>query len=225
MGSKLDQLQFVTLSHVETIHESRDRYTFAFSPDKPIRYSAGQYAHALLADVDDSKPVRKLSFASGPGDNDVRFTVRIRPESRYKQALMNLQPGDKLRLFKIKGKLHLPSSGDVIFIAGGVGMAPFRSMLRDISTRGLAIDTTVIQIDRREYLYAQEFATADFPIHYETRETLSNRLTQTVQDHSHATYYVVGAESLVEDVTRQLRRLGISDELIQADEFDGYTEA
>merc|ERR1712166_961955 len=78
----------------------------------------------------------------------------------YKKAMSEMQPGSQCQMFKIKYKHFAPawpaeSRPEVVFLGGGVGMTPIRSLIRQ---HGASIDWRLVQVARGgKYLYAEEF--------------------------------------------------------------------
>jgi ferredoxin-NADP reductase len=123
---------------VSVKEEAQNAYTFVFE-NQGVKYQAGQHFIFKLKheNVDNRKDFRVFSASSAPFEGYLSFTTRYFGEksSSYKKALMTMQPGDKISvrgpsplsdIYRIKDytKPH-------IYIAGGVGVTPFRSILLD----------------------------------------------------------------------------------------------
>jgi ferredoxin-NADP reductase len=212
---------------VEKRHEHGDIHTFVFSSETPIPFRAGQYVHMRLPNVPPpEKAVREFSFASAPSDPEIQFTVNTRSGSPYQEALRTLPIGGKAALFKIKGHMTIPEDPDthLVLIGSGVGVAPFRSILRDILTRNRHPQATLIQVDRGDFLYQNEFSA--LPIEYRpiVREEIAGALERAVRDHSSAVYCIAGSPAFVEETMGRLTAVGLSLDQIQTDIFKGLHE-
>lgn len=213
-----------------TLLERRHAYgsidTYIFKAEHPVIFEAGQYGHLRIANVPiDTKSVREFSFASAPHDSEIWFGIDSRSNSPYQQALKKLQPGDTASLFKIKGHMHWPPTAvsDVVMIAGGVGVTPFRSQLRDFVEKSIPISPTLIQVASGDFLYGEEFKR--MPIEYVPirRGELSDRIRRVSQEHMQATYYIAGSSLFVRSVTEMLFAFGIHQ--VESDEFKGLLES
>lgn len=110
--------------------------TLLLSFEKPPGYvfEAGQYAYIRLLSQrypDYDHHQRILSFASAPHEAQLDFVVRLR-ESGYKKELAELTAGDRVTLTSAIGSFGFPNSDrPIIAIAGGIGVAPFLSLIKD----------------------------------------------------------------------------------------------
>lgn len=212
-----------------TFLERRDAYgttaTYIFKPLHPVSFEAGQYGHVRLVGVPDGeKAVREFSFASAPHEEEIWFGVDSRSESAYQRTLQALRRGDVVTLFKIKGHMQWPPSGvnDVVMIAGGVGITPFRSQVVDALYKKLPLSITLIHVSREGFLYEDELST--LPIEYvrTLRADFSAKLHGVIGGHPSAQYYVAGSPVFVESVMALLHESGI--ERISSDIFKGLSE-
>jgi ferredoxin-NADP reductase len=103
-----------------------------------------------LADEDPQGPSRGLSIASPPGARHLEFLLRVRA-SPYKQALATMPLGTPLVIEGPYDDLRLdPGSGrELVFIAGGIGIAPFLSILREAAAAGRPLSATLFYSNRR----------------------------------------------------------------------------
>lgn len=206
-------------------HDYGDVYTFSFVPASAVTYLAGQYAHIRIFSVPPSEhPVRELSFASAPSDSELVLSVNTRSQSAFQKALLLLSPGETIGLFKIRGQMIAPPEGKVVCVAQGVGMAPMRSILRDLAHSGRETEATLVQVGRDEYLYQDEFVDHPFPQYRIVREEASATLSAVASANTGATYLVAGAPTFVLDVESVLTTLAIAPECIQRDVFKGLEE-
>jgi ferredoxin-NADP reductase len=152
---------------------------------------------------------------------------------------MRLQPGDSLTVFKIKGGFVLPhdqlqleateapaaeSLQPVALIAGGIGITPFRSMLRDISQRRLDLPLSLLHVSRDEFLFQPELEALPFEQRRVSRVALHGELDRLATAQPSALFYAAGATSFVQSVQAGLVVRGIEPERIKLDDFEGYLE-
>lgn len=210
-----------TLTFVERRSEYPGVATYIFRPAQPIQFEAGQYAHIRMLNMPEgTRRVHELSFASSPQDANLWFGVDGRSGSNYQQSLQSLQPGDLAELFKIRGHMTWPPLvSDVVMIAGGVGVTPFRSMILDAHERTLPITIALVHVSSSEFLYAD--ALRDLVHEYVTinRSLLTGTIELMATEHPNAHYYVAGSENFVVAVSNELTAHGIT--RIESDEFKG----
>jgi glycine betaine catabolism B len=128
-----------------------------------MHYTAGQYAFFKLDGVsDDAKgPIRHFSIASSPTEQDyILISTRIRDTS-YKQKLASLEKGTKILAWGPRGEfvLHEDYSKPAVFLSGGIGVTPFRSMIKFATDKQLPIKIIMFDSNRNEQniLYKDEF--------------------------------------------------------------------
>jgi glycine betaine catabolism B len=109
--------------------ESDDRQSSFFD------YTAGQYAFFDIGGVfNDSKgPIRHFTISSSPTEDFVMITTRIR-DTPYKKRLSSLEEGTIVKVRGPQGKfiLHEDYSKPAVFLSGGIGVTPFRSMINTL---------------------------------------------------------------------------------------------
>lgn len=205
----------------ERREEFKDVFTYIFTSSESVPFEAGQYAHVRLLNMpEDVRRVREISFASAPQDSEIWFGIDSRSGSEYQKALQALEVGDTIELFKIKGHMSWPpATRNVVMIAGGVGITPFRSMLRDASQSGKELTTTLIHVARDSYLYDADSKELANEYHATNREELPSLLEDTVTKNADAQFYIAGSPEFVQGIVEMLSQKGITN--IQSDEFKG----
>lgn len=212
-----------TLTFIERRHEHGDVYTYVFSPVEPVAYSAGQYGHIRVSGMPEGvRAVREYSFASAPHDAQIEFGIDCRSGSDYQKCLQALKLGDTVQLFKIKNHMTWPpAASETVMIAGGVGITPFRSMLRDKAQKKIPLYTSVIHVSGSGYVYADEIAMIADEYIQTKRERLSESIGLVADTHPAAHYYVAGSPLFVERAMELLSEKGISAE---SDSFKGLED-
>ncbi|MGY3519936.1 ferredoxin--NADP reductase [Micromonospora sp. PTRAS2] len=192
---------------------------FAFTPSRPFRHIAGQ--HGLFAvKGGGAKP---FSLASAPEDDQVVLATRLESGSRFKKALAALRPGDRVTMRGPIMKFTLDGAGDdVVFLAQGVGITPFRSLLRHISAAGLGVRSTLLHVgDGHAFKTETEQLASDARYHRD-REGFAVDLKQVATNAPAATYYVSGVPQFIAETSAALKDLGIGRKQIRKDNFRGY---
>jgi ferredoxin-NADP reductase/nitrite reductase/ring-hydroxylating ferredoxin subunit len=125
-------------------------------------FVAGQFAFFDIGKVyDDPKgPIRHFTLASSPTEEFILISTRIR-DSPYKKKLDSLQIGTTVKVRGPQGKftLHEEYSNPAIFLSGGIGVTPFRSMIKYATDKNLHI--RIIMLDsnrsRQNILFKNDF--------------------------------------------------------------------
>jgi glycine betaine catabolism B len=148
-------------------HQDTDVMSFKFGRQDNIshnifNYAAGQYAFFDIGGVynDPEGPVRHFSLASSPTEEEIIISTRIR-DTPYKKRLSSLEIGSKAKVTKPLGKfvLHDDYSKPAVLLSGGIGVTPFRSMIKYATDKQLPIRIVMFDSNRNipNILYKEEF--------------------------------------------------------------------
>jgi ferredoxin-NADP reductase len=138
------------LVHAHAVAEG----TFAFHIARPpgFAFAAGQSINLMLVDPAESDArgsSRALTIASAPSEPSLMVVTRMR-DTAFKRVLGRLAPGAPVSLRGPSGRFTLPE-GDraVVLVAGGIGITPFLSMLRQEAHAGSRRPTLLLYSNRR----------------------------------------------------------------------------
>ena len=220
-------------------------YEFIFTPNRKVNFNAGQYLEWTLPekkDTDRKGNRRYFTIASSPTEGDVRMAVKITdPSSSYKKELLNLPLGSIISAAQLAGDFTLPKNPKkkLVFIAGGIGVTPFRSMVRylfDSQKR----DVVMLYSNRtaEEIAYYDLFERAHKELGMKTVYALTSdtriftgshqgmidtaMISQEVPDYRERTFYISGPRAMVVAFEKTLSELGISSRQIKTDYFPGF---
>ncbi len=198
--------------------------TYVFASEEPVPFSAGAYVHMRIPGVPEGeKAVREFSIASAPGDRELWFGIDTSSGSPYQAALERLAIGETVELFKIKTHFTWPPENEeVVMVAGGVGITPFRSQIIDRTNRKLPFTLSLVHAARGAHLYAEELAPLVNEYHETDRASLTETLVAVAYAHPRATYFIAGSEGFVASVAGILRAQGVT--RIESDNFSGLGE-
>ena len=128
-----------------------------------LDYKAGQFAFFDIGRVfNDSKgPIRHFTISSSPTEDFIMLTTRIR-DSPYKQRLATLEEGTKVKVRGPQGEFVLHEddySKPAIFLSGGIGVTPFRSMIKYATDMQLPLKIIMFDSNRNKekILFKKEF--------------------------------------------------------------------
>jgi ferredoxin-NADP reductase len=229
----------LTARHSET--ESVE--SFRFRPEPPITFQSGQYLRYTLdhPDPDERGISRFFTIASAPSEGFIMLTTRLSvPGSSFKRALRRLEEGAVIEAAGPYGQFVYPQPElPAVFIAGGIGITPFRSMLVDLANRHLDPDITL--------LYANSTPAIPFQRLFDDLAAQRSRLNvinivgqptadwkgrvgridaelirERVPDPDKPLFYVSGPKPMVESMAKTLIYVGGRPERIKQDVFPGY---
>jgi glycine betaine catabolism B len=151
----------LTLTKKQKVEET-DIMTFWLTKDGYPEYKAGQFAFFPLDNVhnDSRGPIRHFSLTSSPTEDALIVSTRIR-DTPYKQQLSAIQVGEQVKVSRAQGNfvLHDDYSKPAIFLSGGIGVTPFRSMIKYATDKQLPLKITMFNSNRNRenILYKDEF--------------------------------------------------------------------
>jgi ferredoxin-NADP reductase len=231
------------LRFVRRLREADNTESFYFEPQSALQFVAGQYLRYTLphADVDDRGSARSFTIASAPAEPLLRLTTRLSDRSSsFKRALAALTPGAVVEAGGPYGQfVFRDADRPAVFIAGGIGITPFRAMLGDLAAAQRRATITLLYANATSDIPFRSFfadLTADWPelrvVYTVTRPSpawagLTGRIDapfiqQQVPRAARATYYVCGPTSLVNAMHGLLVDIGVDSSRIQYEGFPGY---
>lgn len=224
--------------------------TYAFTLDlngQPFSYKPGQtidLTYANMPRTDDAGNKRTFSIASAPGKDRIIFATRDRG-SAFKSSLVAAPLGTALELDGPYGNFTLPNKPtNAVFLAGGIGVTPFRAMAEDALERSLDHTLSLIHSNRTPeetpfLLELLNWATRGEKFRYKPTMTRAERskkrkwegerrrvdaasLREWLPKDPNAIHYVAGPERFVKGATEALKEAGVDEDQIRAEEFPGY---
>jgi len=224
-----------------------DSVDFIFNPNiRKFAYEPGQYMEWTLPHKNtDSRGNRRFfTLASSPTEPDVRVGVKFNKHgSSYKEALLSMNHETLISASQVSGDFVLPkdSRQKIVFIAGGIGVTPFRSMVKYL------IDTK----DKRSVIMfysartAEDFAYKDVfeqareeirlnmfyvitgqsavPNTYDRLGRISaEMIKQDVPDYRERIFYISGTQAMVKATQNVLENLDVPNHQVKTDYFSGY---
>jgi ferredoxin-NADP reductase len=222
------------LKLVETRPETADVKSFLFEPTSPLTWKAGQYIHYKLphSNPDDRGIERYFSIASAPFEKRVMLTTRFAQKgSSFKRALPSLPIGGHIEADPPEGDFVVEHfDNPIVFIAGGIGITPFRAILLDLKQRKQPLRIKLLYANRtdelafRDALESLRREIAEFKIEYFIGDNRlgGNSIREQAPDLNGTRFYVSGPEPMVESMDRTLKDLGVPDANVVNDFFPGY---
>lgn len=223
-----------------------DILEFTFRPEQRLAFAPGQYMEFTLGHpkADDRGNRRYFTLASSPTEDQVRLGVRFYPQgSSFKQALARLDGRTPVLAGQLAGDFTLPDDPNrkLAFIAGGIGITPFRAMLKYLIDTREPRDVVVLYANRQpqHIVYQEVLSEAQARLGARVIYTLTDpamvphgwqgaqgrvdeaMIAATMPDYRDRTFYLSGPPEMVRATEAALRRLGVSGRQIKRDYFPG----
>jgi ferredoxin-NADP reductase len=223
--------------------------TMAFHFEKPTgwTFKPGQYVDMTLLgppETDSEGNVRSFSIASGPYEDTLMVATRMR-DTAFKRVLKTMPLETQVSVEGPLGSftLHNNASRPAVFLAGGIGITPFRSILVNAARQGLANRIVLFYSNRRPEDSAflqelQELGNANENYHIigvMTEMDKSKRpwngetgfidkvmLARFIPDVAAPIYYIAGPPVMVAAMKTTLTTAGVNEDDIRSEDFAGY---
>ena len=228
----------------ETREVAKGTLLVLLAVDAYPEYRPGNYFWVELPDrghSDERGLRRHISLVTAPTEQGVvGFATRLR-DSAFKRTLAELTVGDEVVVEEPKGSFVLPEERDepYVFVAGGIGITVFRSMLRYIADKALPYRTTLVYSNRDpqsaaflDELQEHQATLADFRLvltmtgderwQGERRRVGIDMLRDHLGELGEYRFLVAGPPAMAEAVAAELHAAGVAEERVLADKFSGY---
>ena len=218
-------------------------------------YTAGQFAFFDIGGVnnDPKGPIRHFTISSSPTEDFIMFTTSMR-DSPYKKRLSTLEDGAKVKVRGPEGQfvLHDDYSKPAVFLSGGIGVTPFRSMIKYTTDKQIPLKIVMFDSNRdlENILFKKEFddwttLNKNLKIIYTVSEDKQGEDQSTVRNGwkgeygrinkamilkyldrtllNNSIFYICGPPNMLKAMQSLLQKeLKISKEKIKMEEFTGY---
>jgi ferredoxin-NADP reductase len=209
-------------------------WAFRFQPSEPLTWTAGQYVRVeLLHDNPDEEGVKRwFTNSAAPFEGIMQITTRV-TESTFKQALAKLEIGDDLQLIENPDGDFVWQDTDlpIVFVAAGIGVTPFHSILKQRVHDRLPLSATLIYGSRsadvpfKKELAEWSAADPGLTVKYIVGEPLSaEKLAELEPNLYQSLVYVSGPEPMVEALGTELLRRSLPEAQFKRDDFPNYNE-
>src|SRR5581483_2115564 len=212
-------------------------YDFVFNSPEKLMFEAGQYFEWTFGhkNTDTRGNRRYFTISSSPTENEIRIGVKFEQErsSSYKREMLNMKPGDKIVVGNLAGDFTLPKNQNkkLAFIAGGIGITPYRSIIKYLLDSKEKRDIVLLYSEKNKNqmvyknIFDQAKALGVKTIYYETEikgHITKEVLKEKIPDYKKRTFYISGSNKVVTSFEKILSNLGIPYSQIKTDYFPGY---
>jgi ferredoxin-NADP reductase len=223
--------------------------TMAFHFQKPsgFQFKAGQFADVTLTDppeTDAEGNTRTFSIASPLFENELVFTTRMR-DTAFKRSLRKVPLATEVKIGSAAGSftLHKNPAKPAVFLAGGIGITPFLSIVRQADKDRLPQKLYLFYSNRRpedaaflDTLQTLETTNPNFRLICTMTEMSKSKkewkgetvlidkemLSRHLSMLQGPIYYIAGPPAMVAAMRQTLVSAGIEEDDIRAEEFAGY---
>lgn len=214
---------------------------------RQLAFAPGQYMEWTLPHQNaDSRGTRRyFTIASSPTENVLRLGVKLYPKgSSYKTALAEANGNTPIVGAQLSGDFTLPRdpTRKLAFIAGGIGITPFRSMIKYLLDTRQPRPIVLLYSNQTadEVVYRDVFDQARHQLGIRTVYTITDRakrpsdwhgkmgridarmIGQEVPDYPERIFYLSGPQAMVTAFEATLKRMGVSADQIKTDFFPGF---
>ncbi|WP_028595388.1 FAD-dependent oxidoreductase [Paenibacillus assamensis] len=220
------------LLFLDSQKESEDVYSFLFEKDKNLTWKAGQYGLFSITHRTTKNATKPFSIASAPTENIVKITTRIGDDpSDYKKALLELKPGMKVKMSGPVGTFQLDDDAPSLLIAGGIGITPYRSILKQIEAerRAGGKERELLYLDSTQsFIYKNELdelasRTSICVTYLDSKDDLHQEIDKFNDLYkNNGMYFIAGPKSMVDSLSSYLQNKQVSKRNIKKDSFYGY---
>ncbi len=234
----------LTLERIEK--SAKDVYNFIFTPDRNFTFRPGQYLEWTLGHrhADSRGNRRYFTIASSPTESSVQLGVKFyKPPSTFKRKLALMKEGDSISASHLSGNFILPKDPNkkLVFIAGGIGVTPFRSMVKYLLDKKEKRTVVMFYANKtlKDIAYKDMFDRAQTELGIKIIYVLSDEkgflparmtgglidaqlIAREVPDYRDYTFYISGPHAMVEAFKKILITVGVSRFKIKSDFFPGF---
>lgn len=226
---------------------AKDTYDFAFDRKNNLNFKPGQYMEWTLAhNKSDTRGNRRyFTIASSPTEDEIHLGIKFYPEpSSFKNKLLSLQNGEEIIAAQKSGDFVLPKEKNLglVFIAGGIGITPFRSMVQYLLDVKEKRQITLLYSNRtvEDIAYKEIFDRASMELGLKTIYAITEN-TQTVleknmyvgminselikkevPEYVKKIFYISGPHGMVNAFEATLKGMGVPNKNIKIDFFPGF---
>ena len=226
------------LEVIKIKYETHDVFSTYFAKDN-FDYKPGQYVILELDVKDPEGNTRPLSLASSPTEDFLLLSTKIR-DTPFKQKLVTLKQGDRV---KVKGPLGIftlkEDAKEIVFLGGGIGITPFRDMIKYATDKKLSIKMTLIYSNKtqNDICYRSEWGifekqnpnlkvvnTLTDDAAWQGRKGRINEamIKEFCNDLNNTLFYICGPPKMVDAMQGIIKEMNIPTQNIKIEKFAGY---
>ena len=225
----------------EKIDEATDTVTLRFSPVEGIAFPfiPGQFVNIYFLDDRVGGQGKPYSISSTP--QDAFYDITVKKIGRFSGALHDLAVGETVSMSEPQGYFYPEEqiARDVVFLAGGVGVTPFYSIIKDILAKDSSLNMMLFysnktkadaafaeELDELKEKYTNLKVVYVFTQQSEEKQAKheSTRIdVAMIKRHlgilNGKQYFICGSIGFVRDLWKELKQNGVPEEHLQVESF------
>ena len=226
--------QNFTSKLIRKVQLTGDTWAFHFEKPTEFDYLPGQYVKITLNhnNPDERGISRFFTMSSSPTEEDILITTRIL-HSSFKKAFYGLPVGAEVQMRGPHGIFVLDEQDTrgKVYLAGGIGITPARSMLVYLRDKNLNIPFTLMVSfsNGSEIIFQDELSSLSnndrkiiYVVTSEEGRIDEEKIKKNVPDLPNSLFYISGPAGFVDAMEKLVRSLGVSEENIKTEDFPGY---
>lgn len=231
----------------EKVQYGTDVSNYIFTSDRQYKFRPGQYLEWTLGhkNPDNRGNRRYFTIASSPTEPNVQLGVKFYPNSStFKKALLEINSKQLIGASQLSGDFVLPkdNSQKLAFIAGGIGITPFRSMIKYLIDTNDKRSVVLFYSNKvvSEIAYKEVFDEAATKVAVKTVYTLTDKaqvpkrwsgyqgyvdaamIAREAPDYKERVFYISGPHMMVVAFEKVLQDMGVPKKHIRVDFFPGF---
>jgi ferredoxin-NADP reductase len=231
----------------EKIKIGTDTFDFVFLKNRNFSFKPGQFMEWTLKhrDSDTRGNRRYFTLASSPTEEEIHLGVKFYPEpSSFKNRLLALPIGGEIIASQKSGDFILPDKKDqgLVFIAGGIGITPFRSMIQYLLDNNERRDIVILYSNKKidDIAYKNVFDEAKVKLGIKTVYAITDKnevildpsmkngfvdaetIAKEVPNYLNKIFYISGPHGMVNSFEETLKAMGVPNKHIKIDFFPGF---
>ncbi len=239
--------QKLILTLKDKVIQAKGVWDFIFFPSEKLSFKPGQYMEFTVGhNKADNRGIRRFfTIASSPTENELILGLKFYDNSSsFKRRLIGMNKTETIMASQLAGDFTLPSDKNekLVFIAGGIGVTPFRSMIKYLVDKGERRDIILLYstpaIEDIAYRDVFDQATKiiglkvvnvltaidNLPSDWKGRRGMINEqmITEDVPDFKERTFYISGPHAMVASFKLVLKNMGVKESHIKTDYFPGF---
>ncbi len=216
----------------QNIKINKNCFNLILERPKGFNFYPGQYLDIELPVEDKFGKTRAFTISSSPTEHFLMITPQI-GKTPFKKFMEKIKAGDSISASHPAGTFTLDESCPAVFIAGGIGITPFRSIIKYVFDQQTSTQITLIYSNSADnFLFKNELdlwqkQVPSLQIIYHNSSKIGRLNKKTFQQYPipHTLYpifYLAGSHEFVNSMEANLLGLGVDQTNIRTDKFDGY---
>lgn len=230
----MDTSKYFYLKFIKKEKVAKDVFIFYFDRKSvDLDFLAGQYVHIYLP-VKNEKGrgnSRMFTVTSSPLEKDYLLITTKRGKSLFKKSLFKVIPQTPVKFYGPSGGLILDEvkKPSYVFLSLGIGITPFRSIIKYINQKNLNISITLLAgfSKKEDICFYNELTdiskyNSSIKIIYTLTRITPNLIKKHIKNINDHLYFIVGSPKGISDMEEIVSKMGISSDKIFIENFEGY---